>query len=403
MAGAERYRLIEVIGSGGMAAVWRGEDTELERAVAVKVISEHLALDETFMRRFTREAKIASSLSHPGLVPVFDYEPDAEKPFIVMELLEGGTLADRLGAEQPVDPRALAEQLLAALGHIHAAGIVHRDVKPANLLIDSHGAFRLTDFGIAQGEDATRYTRTGNVVGTLRYMAPEVKTGEPATAASDLYSAGVVISDAGGDEEGALAPLLAALTAVDPADRPPSAEAALALLGGEETEATVPLAAGGVEPTAPTQVIGAPGRGRAPYVLGALAALAGAALLAALLLGGGNDEPGDAAQSSQPQTETETTTEQAPAEQAPAAEAPATTAPENPAGQTPPGQAAGPAADCEQLEQQQEQLKEEGKAAAEEAGKDKEAEEAVKEDYKQREEDLKAEIEACKEAEKQGP
>ena len=156
-------------------------------------------------------------------------------PFIVMELLEGGTLADALAAGAAVDAEALARQLLSALDHIHEAGIVHRDVKPANVLLDDAGDFRLTDFGIAMGEESTRYTRTGNVVGTLRYMAPEVKSGRAAGPASDLFSAGVVIGDAAGSTaSGPIATLIAALTAEDPAARPASAAAALALLDGGE-------------------------------------------------------------------------------------------------------------------------------------------------------------------------
>ena len=386
---AERYRRIELIGSGGMATVWRGEDTELGRPVAIKLISEVLAHDEAFMRRFEREARIASALSHPGLVPVFDYEPDAEQPFIVMELVEGGTLAGALDAGTPIDAGELARQLLAALDHIHAAGIVHRDVKPGNLLIDDGGNFRLTDFGIAMGEESTRYTRTGNVVGTLRYMAPEVKSGRPATPASDLYSAGMVIGDAAaaaGSE--ALGGLLTALTADDPAARPASAAAAIALLeGGDDATA---VAGAAPAPTAPTEVLAGRRRGPLPFVAAGLAALAVVALAAALL-GGGDDEPAPATEAVREQPRTETVTETGTAAEQPAA---------GPAGGTPPGRDQAAPADCDQLKEQEKALKEERKEAEKASGKDKEAKEAAKQDYEAREEQLKDEVEACKEAEK---
>jgi eukaryotic-like serine/threonine-protein kinase len=149
-----------------------------------------------------------------------------------MAYVPGGSLRDRLrdGGRLP-DPAALARELLGALGHVHAAGIVHRDVKPGNILLDEQERSHLTDFGIARPQDATTMTQTGIVLGTMRYLAPEVAEGEPATERSDLYAAGGVIREvAGEDPEPAVAGLIDALAAQDPEDRPSSADDALALL-----------------------------------------------------------------------------------------------------------------------------------------------------------------------------
>ena len=229
-----RYRLEEVVGRGGMAAVWRATDLQLERSVAIKVISDVLAGDPKFLARFEREARLAAGLNHPNLVKLFDYSVEDERPFLVMELVPGGTLAQRPDGADPVE---LARALLDALAHIHAAGILHRDVKPANVLLDTAGLPRLTDFGIARSDDTSNLTMTGQVLGTLRYIAPEVAASRPATVKSDLYSLGVLLSEVAGDPPPReLATLLPRLTARDPADRPGSAREALAELG------TVPLA-----------------------------------------------------------------------------------------------------------------------------------------------------------------
>src|SRR5689334_18542300 len=192
-----RYRLVERLGGGGMATVWMAQDTRLRREVAVKVISDALAAQAPYVERFRREARIAAGLSHPNLVDVYDFGSDGERPFLVMEYIDGGALGSgSAGATSPrVDTDALARELLDALGHIHAAGIVHRDIKPANVLVGPDGRARLTDFGIAQAEDSTALTDTGQVIGTLRYLAPEVARGRPATRRSDLYSLGVLLSE----------------------------------------------------------------------------------------------------------------------------------------------------------------------------------------------------------------
>jgi eukaryotic-like serine/threonine-protein kinase len=239
--GEGRYRLEQRLGAGGMATVWLALDERLERPVAVKIVADTLAGDEHWLRRFRREARAAARLSHPGVVPVFDYGVEEGRPYLVMEYVPGGTLAGRLaGGTSPAPaPDQVARELLEALEAVHSAGILHRDIKPANLLLDEHDRVRLTDFGIAQPQDATALTRTGMVVGSLRYLAPEVAAGGPATVRSDLYSAGVVVREAAGTEPAAaLAELIAALTAGDPERRPDSAAAARELLTAGSRDAT---------------------------------------------------------------------------------------------------------------------------------------------------------------------
>ena len=278
-----RYRLEQRIAGGGMASVWLANDGSLRRAVAVKVLSDALAGDPAYRARFRREAKLAAGLSHPSLVRVFDSGDEAGRPYLVMEHVTGPTLAARIAAGDRIDAERLAWELLGALAHVHGAGIVHRDVKPANVLFDATARAKLTDFGIARPDDATRITQTGEVIGTLHYMAPEVAAGDPATPRSDLYSVGVLLAEAGADEgTPELRRLVASLRADDPAARPRSAKAALDQLD--------PLAAGRTAPL--------PGRRREieiPLwaVLGALAALA-AAIVAIALIGGGNGGGGAA-------------------------------------------------------------------------------------------------------------
>jgi eukaryotic-like serine/threonine-protein kinase len=283
----DRYRLEQVVGTGGMATVWLGRDERLQRPVAVKVMADTLAADEGYVRRFKREARTAAGLSHPNLVNVFDFSAEGERPFLVMEYVPGGTLVERMRSrERMLDARGLARDMLGALAHVHAAGIVHRDIKPANVLIDETGSVRLTDFGIAHPEDATHLTRTGQLVGTLKYLAPEVTAGEPATARSDLYSCGVLLRECLADEAEKLSDLTARLTAEDPRQRPPSAVEALALL--DDTPGTAPTEVLGEDPTrsldrtaVTTPRARPPARPRAGFPRRALAALAVAGLLAA--------------------------------------------------------------------------------------------------------------------------
>ena len=284
-----RYRLERRIASGGMATVWLARDEELDRDVAVKVLSDVLGEDPSYVARFRREARVAARVSHPHLVRMFDYAGEAERPYIVMEYIGGGTLADRIraGAAEEVDPERFARQLLGALGAIHAAGVVHRDVKPSNVLLDSAGDAHLTDFGIAQPEDATQLTGTGQVIGTLKYMAPEVLAGGPATERSDLFALGVVLQEAlAGREAPQIEALIDRVTATEPPDRPASATQAMNLLdtyGDRATTATVPI---GVAAGESPRVIELTGR-RVAAALVALAIIGG--IVAVALAGGGSD------------------------------------------------------------------------------------------------------------------
>jgi eukaryotic-like serine/threonine-protein kinase len=192
----ERYRNPERIARGGMGEVYRAEDADLARIVAVKLLSGRFADNDAIRGRFTREALAVARLSHaPSTVTIFDVGEHEGRPYIVMEYLPGGSLADRLEREgaQPVG-RALdwLGQAAAALDAAHANGIVHRDVKPANLLLDSDDRVKVADFGVASAADLGSFTEAGTVVGTAGYLAPEQARGERATPASDLYALAVV-------------------------------------------------------------------------------------------------------------------------------------------------------------------------------------------------------------------
>jgi eukaryotic-like serine/threonine-protein kinase len=191
-----RYRVEEVLGRGGMASVYLARDGELERPVAVKVLAEHLADQPGFHDRFVREARLAAQLSHPNIVQVFDVGEEDGTPFIVMECVEGSTLADELKERGPLEPNDvvdLALQICGGLEHAHAAGLVHRDIKPQNLLLRADGTVKIADFGIARAAEATRLTEMGSVLGTAAYLAPEQALGEEVTAAADIYSLGCVL------------------------------------------------------------------------------------------------------------------------------------------------------------------------------------------------------------------
>ena len=191
-----RYQLVRHIANGGMASVWEAHDELLDRPVAIKVLAAHLGEDERARRRFAREARTAGGLSrHPHVVTVYDVSEYEGRAFIVMELLRGGTIADRIASGRPIDhAQALAwlDDAAAALDAAHEAGIVHRDVKPANMLLDDHGRLAIADFGIARLGLEDQITQTGQVLGTAAYLAPEQATGEPTTPASDRYAFAVV-------------------------------------------------------------------------------------------------------------------------------------------------------------------------------------------------------------------
>ncbi len=214
-----------------MATVWLAKDTRLARPVAIKLPSRELSEDSTFGRRFEREAQTAASLSHPNLVPVFDYGSEGDRPYLVSEFIDGATLAELRADGKAPSTEEVARALLEALDGIHAAGIVHRDVKAGNVLVDRGGRIMLTDFGIAQSREATKLTSPGMVIGTVHYTAPEVRKGGRATPASDLYACGVLLADQLRPEDpDRVTRLVEELTREDPEERVASAAAALDLL-----------------------------------------------------------------------------------------------------------------------------------------------------------------------------
>jgi eukaryotic-like serine/threonine-protein kinase len=179
-----------------MAVVYMAYDTELRRPVAVKVLSDHGVEDAAFRARFAREARSAAGLSHPNIVQVFDIGEDDGRPYIVMEYVDGETVGDLLQRERRLAPARVAEiarQCCAGLACAHAAGLVHRDIKPQNLLVTPEATIKIADFGIAHALDQTRLTLTGSIVGTARYLAPEQTDGSAVTTAADVYALGVVM------------------------------------------------------------------------------------------------------------------------------------------------------------------------------------------------------------------
>jgi eukaryotic-like serine/threonine-protein kinase len=294
-----RYRLVRHIANGGMASVWGAEDELLHRLVAVKVLSGAYAAEPRAVGRFGREARAGARVGdHPNIVTVFDVGAHGGRPFMVMEHLAGGTLADRLRSREPV-PTASAlawlREAASALDHAHARDVVHRDVKPANLLLDEHGRLAVGDFGIATVATETPLTLTGQVLGTAAYISPEQALGRPATAASDRYALAVVAyelltgrrpfpaatvaeqarahveatvpaASAGGSGlPRAVDAVLARGMAKEPADRPPTAGAFVdelerALRGGDGTPAAGATAV--TRPPAPDAPPGRPATGR---------------------------------------------------------------------------------------------------------------------------------------------
>ena len=191
-----RYRLLGEIAQGGMAVVWRAEDTLLDRLVAVKLLHAQFVGDPEFLERFRREARAAARLSHPNIVPLYDVGEDESTPFLVMELVEGGNLKDRIRSSAPLpdaEIRSIGAILASTLDYAHGKGLVHRDVKPQNVLLGEDGRPRLTDFGIARAVASSGLTRTRAVMGSVQYIAPELARGRPAVPASDIYSLGVVL------------------------------------------------------------------------------------------------------------------------------------------------------------------------------------------------------------------
>jgi serine/threonine-protein kinase len=293
----ERYRVARHIASGGMASVWEAEDLLLGRTVAVKVLGAQFASDPSARERFQREARTAAQVSdQTNVVTIYDIGEHADDAFIVMEYFAGGTVADRLRAARDSGGERISRETTlrwlseaaAGLDVAHAAGIVHRDVKPANLLLDAQGRLAVADFGIARLADDTQMTQTGQVLGTAAYISPEQALGQPATAASDRYALAVVAYElltgsrpfAGGpptaqalqhardtpprasqaDPElpAAVDGVFSRGLAKDPARRPATASELVAALeealngGGAKVDPTRPIPV--VEPTKPTRM-----------------------------------------------------------------------------------------------------------------------------------------------------
>jgi serine/threonine protein kinase len=312
---ARRYRLDSRIATGGMGEVWRATDTVLGRSVAVKLLKTEYADNASFRSRFETEARHAASLHHPGVAAVYDFgEAPANdgsavnRPFLVMELVDGQPLSALLRPGQRLDPdatRDLLAQAADALGAAHAAGIVHRDVKPANLLVTPDRRVKITDFGIARAAEAVALTETGQVMGTPQYLSPEQAEGKTATPASDVYSLGVVafeclagrrpfvaetavatalahlrapVPDLPDDVPADLAAVVRRSLSKSPAERFPDAGAFAAALRDPATAATAVVP----PTTAATRVIG----GAAPAAVGPAVAAGAAPTPAATPAGG---------------------------------------------------------------------------------------------------------------------
>jgi serine/threonine-protein kinase len=335
----ERYRNPERIARGGMGEIYRAEDGVLSRVVAIKVLGEHFADEEGIRRRFTREALAAARLSNaPSTITIFDVGEHEGRPYIVMEYLAGGSLADRIAdgnAQTPARALPWLRQAAAALDAAHAKGVVHRDVKPANLLLDDEGCVHVADFGIASAVGLDSFTAAGTVLGTAGYLAPEQARGEPTTPASDRYALAVVAFEllTGTRPFAAESPtaeaaahvheeipsasarnpelppeldgVLARGLAKDPARRFGSCAELVHALSNALDEAAGRTTVGAAPVPVATR-----GRNRTPLLAGAvvLLALAGAAVAAALV-GAGDDQAASTA-SSKPKTVQRTVTQE---------------------------------------------------------------------------------------------
>jgi eukaryotic-like serine/threonine-protein kinase len=321
----DRYRVVRHIANGGMAGVWEAHDELLGRAVAVKVLASHLSEDERARRRFEREARAAAGLSsHPHVVTIYDVGEHDGRAFMVMELMRGGTVADRLKAGRAIaDETALRwlREAAGALDAAHEAGVVHRDIKPGNLLLDDRDRLAIADFGIARLAMEDQLTATGQVLGTASYISPEQAVGEPATAASDRYALAVVAFELLTGEKPFRAEHFAAQARAHVEDQPPLAterdpslprgvdavlDRGLAKAPEDRWDSATAMVAAldramsASQPaTEPTRVVAPPpppaaapprverdGRGNGPWLLAGLAALLLIAVLGFLLFSG---------------------------------------------------------------------------------------------------------------------
>src|SRR5213595_867889 len=190
-----RYKIVRKLGAGGMADVYLAEDQELGRRVAIKILDDRHASDDQFIERFRREAKNAASLSHPNIVSIYDRGEAEGTYYIAMEYLDGRYLKELIVARGPAPVNVAidyARQILAALRFAHKKGVVHRDIKPHNVMADADGRLKVTDFGIARA-GVSQMTEAGSIIGTAQYLSPEQAKGAPVDQTSDLYSVGVVL------------------------------------------------------------------------------------------------------------------------------------------------------------------------------------------------------------------
>jgi len=195
----DRYTLTSLIAVGGMGEVWLADDAELSRPVAVKVLKDSAHGNETFLKRFRNEAKNAAGLTHPNIAQVYDYGDHDGIAYLVMEFVDGEPLSSILERERTISEVRLVNILIETcrgLQAAHAAGVMHRDIKPGNLLIFGNDSVKITDFGVSRGMDQTTLTATGMVMGTAQYLAPELALGKPASPASDLYALGIIAFEA---------------------------------------------------------------------------------------------------------------------------------------------------------------------------------------------------------------
>lgn len=193
---AGRYRVVDRLGTGGMAEVWRAEDEVLGRSVAVKILHPQYASEENFVARFRQEAQAAANLSHPNIVNVYDWGREDDTYFIVMEYLPGKNLKEILeerGNLRPDQAIEIGRQVASALAYAHKSGIVHRDIKPHNIILSREGQVKVTDFGIARVQKGGQLTQTGSVMGTAQYISPEQAQGKETTPSTDIYSLGIVL------------------------------------------------------------------------------------------------------------------------------------------------------------------------------------------------------------------